>query len=93
MSADMMLVCHEMGEDYAGDSDKCVFVDETSLGRPHTEFGVLITWIAYQVITEETVERVKYWYKYLNHKDYAHIEDIIEWLESHVGHRLDTECW
>jgi hypothetical protein len=39
MSADMMIVCKEDNSTYDGNSELAVFIDETSMGEPHSEFG------------------------------------------------------
>lgn len=39
MSADMMVICEEDNSNYEGDTDKAVFIDETSMGDPWHDFG------------------------------------------------------
>lgn len=38
MSADMMIICEEDGSNYEN-PEGCIFIDETSMGEPHHEFG------------------------------------------------------
>lgn len=93
MSADLMLVSRSRGENFEGKSEKCVCVDETSMGSPHTEFGSLMAANSYREIDDAFIDRVKHWYENIEHKDYINIEKVVSWLEEHKGESFETECW
>jgi len=93
MSADLMLICKKRGENFEDKSDKCICVDETSMGDPHTDFGKMIASYSYNTIDDEFIEKVKDWFNKLEHKDYIELDKIIKWLEEHKGESLEYECW
>jgi hypothetical protein len=52
MSADMMIVCKEDNSTYDGNSELAVFIDETSMGEPSSNFGM---WFAERYCGAPTV--------------------------------------
>jgi len=96
MSADLMLTCKKRGEFCDGDTEKCIIVDETSMGSPHTEFGMMIKAQAgfnMAEIDDKLIARIKHYYEVLEHKDYVKINEVIKWLEEHKGEELEWEQW
>lgn len=93
MSADLMLVCKERGENFEGDIDKCVFVDETSMGDPWHDFGKLFQDYAWSTIDDKLIEKVEKLYEQLEHHEGCNIETVKNWLIEHKGVGLDFECW
>ena len=91
MSADLMLVSEEQNQNYKSNSDDCVYIDETSMGCPHTDFGKLLS--QQEIIDDALIEKVKVWFDVLDHKDFISLDSIVKWLENHRGEYLQTECW
>lgn len=89
MSSDMMLIDDE--SNYEKNSEKCVFVDEASMGEPWNEFGKLIGQAG--EINDQLIDRVKHWARVLTIHENASIEDIVTFLEAHKGKYIKTECW
>lgn len=89
MSADLMLV--DENSNFEKNSEKCIFVDETSMGEPWHEFGKLISQSG--KIDDKLIERVKHWAEVLTIHDNASIEKIVAFLEAHKGDYIQTECW
>ena len=96
MSADLMLVSSKQNQNYKNNSEKCICIDETSMGDPHTDFGRMVVsrgGLFGNIITDEFIEKVQEWFVKLEHKGYADIAEIVEWLKNHKGESLEWECW
>lgn len=96
MSADLMLISTKQNENFENNRDRCVVIDETSMGDPHTDFGRILTGgggVFGNVITDDLIKKTKEWFGKLEHKDYLDIDKIIEWMERHKDEPLETECW
>ncbi len=98
MSADMMLICPKRDENYENNTDKCMCIDETSMGTPHTDFGKMVAGqfaglFSGITVDDDFIEKVKHWYSVLEHKDYVDLERLTTYLEEHKGESLAFECW
>lgn len=91
MSADLMLVSSKKNENFDNHHERCFCIDETSMGEPHTDFGLLLSHQC--IIDDELIKKVKYWFEVLEHKEYIDLEELISWLENHKGEYVETECW
>lgn len=92
MSADLMLVSSEQDQNFDNNHEACIRIDEVSAGNIHTDFGRIVT-TGGNVITDEFIEKVKEWYKKLEHKDYVDIKKVTAWLKKHKGESLEWERW
>lgn len=89
MSADLMLISKDCN--YEKNPDKCVFVDETSMGESHYEFSCLLR--SANEITDQLIEDVKRWNEHLTKHPDMEIEKVIEWLKTHKGEFVCMEGW
>lgn len=89
MSANLMLVDKKCN--YEKNSDKCVFVDELSMGESHYEFSRLLR--SSNEITDQLIEDVKRWNESLTKHPSMDIEKVVDWLKAHKGQYIQTEGW
>jgi len=93
MSADLMLICNKQDENYEGNHEKCVFIDETSMGCPWHDFGKIMQQYAYETIDDKLIKKIKNLYQILEHHEGINIKEVIKWLKEHKGESIDMECW
>lgn len=96
MSADLMLISRKQNQNFENNPDRCVIIDETSMGCPHTDFGRMVVsnpGIFGNIITDDFIKKIQEWYRKLEHKDYINIKTIVKWLKNHKGEPLEWECW
>ncbi|MCK5020822.1 MAG: hypothetical protein KAS32_27620 [Candidatus Peribacteraceae bacterium] len=110
MSADMMIICKEDNSNFEGDTDKALFVDETSMGCPWYEFGA---WFQeryckapsmleqlhgvkkhnYIKLTDADLVAIKYALVEMPMHESANKNEIIDYIEKHIGLCISTENW
>lgn len=109
MSADMMIICKEDKSSYEGGNYEAAFkIDETYLGEPWTKFGkwfgvrycgapTMLEQMAgvkehrYIELTLVGVADIK---KALDNMEHAcNKEELIQYLERHIGKHISTENW
>lgn len=89
MSADLMLTSKDAN--FETNSEKCVFVDELSMGESHYEFSRLLR--SAGEINDSLIEDVKRWNESLTKHPNMEIEKVVKWLQDHKGEYVSTEGW
>lgn len=107
MSADMMVICKEFDSSYRGkNTDKALFIDETSLGIPWTEFGGWFgeRFCGHPGIMEQLQGITEHDYTLFTDADFAAVEAALQSMEHRenltaddfrqfIGNHISTENW
>ena len=90
MSADIMLICKDKGEEYNGNNtNKCLYIGDTAYLE---DYAILIQHHASGTVDTEMIDKIDGIMK-LYKIEQSEYEEILKWLIEHRGEYISYEAW
>ena len=90
MSADIMLICKDKGEEYNGkNNSKCLYIGDTAYLE---DYVILLQHHASGTVDTEMIDRIDAIMKLYKIEKFEY-EEILQWLIKHRGEYISSEAW